>query len=146
MFAVLQYNEMKPRAICVADGALINGTPVAYAVAATGRKLSKATAHTKDIVTNAMNFDGVNAVFEQTDAEHEAIADGALCIRVPLEKGDIIATTELTPTSLSVGDPLTVDAGKYVKDTAGTPVGDLVYGGVYENPWGLEMYIVEVVA
>ena len=145
MFAVLQYNELKPRAICVADGALINGTPVAYSVSANGRKLTKATAHTKDIVTNAMNFDGINAILEQTDAEHEAIADGALCIRVPLEKGDIIATTELTTTGLSVGDALTVSAGKYVKDSGNTPAGDLVYGGVYDNPWGLDMYIVEVV-
>lgn len=145
MFAEVQINELKPRAICVANGALTNGAPVAYAVTSNGRTLTKATAATKDVVTNAKNFDYLNAIFEQTDAEHEEIADGALCIRVPLERGDIFATTELTVTSLSVGDPLTVSAGKYVKDTAQSPAGDLVYGGVYDNPWGLTMYKVEVV-
>lgn len=146
MFAEVQINELKPRAICVANGALTNGMPVAYAVTENGRTLTKATATTKDIVTNAKNFDGINAIMEQTDAEHEEIVDGALCIRVPLEKGDIIATTELTTTGLSVGDPLTVSAGKYVKDSSQSPAGDLVYGGEYENPWGLNMYKVEVVA
>lgn len=143
MFAEVQINELKPRAICVANEALVNGAPVAYNAAT--RKLSKATGKSLYVVTNAKNFDGINAVKEPTDAEHEAIAADALCIRVPLELGDIFATTEVTTTNLSAGDPVIPSAGKYIKDTAGTSTSGLKYLGVYDNPWGLNMYMIECV-
>ena len=103
MFAEVQINEFKPRAICVANEALVNGAPVDYSAAT--RKLAKAAGKSHYVVTNAKNYDGINAVKEPTDAEHETIASGALCIRVPLELGDIFATTEVTTTNLSAGDP-----------------------------------------
>lgn len=143
MFCEVQINEMKPRAICVANEALTNGAPVAYAPAT--RKLSKATGASHYIVTNAKNYDGINAVKEPTEAEHEEIASGDLCIRVPLELGDIIATTELTTTDLSAGDPVVPSAGKYVKDTDSPSTSGLVYLGAYDNPWNLNMYMVECV-
>lgn len=143
MFCEVKINEFKPRAICVASEALTNGAPVAYT--ASTRKLSKATGASHYIVTNAKNFDGINAVKEPTDAEHEAIAADALCIRVPLELGDIIATTEVTTTSLSAGDPVIPSAGKYIKDTAQSSTSGLVYLGEYENPWGLNMYMIECI-
>ena len=144
MFVEVQFNELKPRMICTANEALVNGAPVAYTAAT--RKLAKATAATKYVVTNAKNYDGINAVMEPTDAEHEAIASGDLCIRVPLEIGDVFATTEVTTTNLSVGDPITVATGKFAKDTAQTPAGGMVYLGTYDNPWGLNMYMIEVIA
>ena len=144
MFVEVQINEMKPRKICTADGALTNGAAVAYDPA-TG-KLSAATGDVMYVVTNAKNFDGINAVMEPTEAEHEAIANGDLCIRVPLELGDIIATTEVTATSLSAGDHVKASAGKFIKDTAQSPTGKLVFLGAYENPWNLDMYKIEVVA
>ena len=143
MFVEVQINEMKPRAICVASEALTNGAPVAYNAAT--RKLSKATGASHYIVTNAKNFDGYNAVFEQTDAEHEEISADGLCIRVPLELGDIIATTEVTKGSLAAGDPVIPSAGKYIKDTAQSSTSGLVYLGEYENPWGLNMYMIECI-
>ena len=143
MFCEIQINELKPRAICVASEALTNGAPVAYNPAT--RKLSKATGASHYIVTNAKNFDGYNAAFEQTDAEHEAIAADGLCIRVPLELGDIVATTEVTTTSLSAGDPVIPSSGKYIKDTATTSTSGLVYLGAYDNPWGLNMYMIECI-
>ena len=144
MFAEVQINELKPRMICVANEALTNGAPVAYTAAT--RKLAKATGATKYVVTNAKNYDGINAVKEPTDAEHETIASGDLCIRVPLELGDVFATTEVTTTSLSAGDPVIASAGKYIKDTADTSDSGLVYLGAYDNPWGLNMYSIEVIA
>ena len=143
MFAEVQINELKPRAICVANEALVNGAAVAYDPAT--RKLSKATGASHYVVTNAKNYDGINAVIEPTDAEHEDIASGALCIRVPLEIGDIFATTEVTTTSLSAGDPVIPSSGKYIKDTAQTSTSGLVYLGEYENPWGLNMYMIECI-
>ena len=143
MFAIVQYNELKPRAISVASEAMVNGAAVAYNPAT--RKLSKATGASHFVVTNAKNYDGINAVMEPTDAEHETIASDDLCIRVPLQLGDIFATTEVTTTSLSAGDPVIPSAGKYIKDTAQTSTSGLVYLGTYENPWGLNMYMIECV-
>ena len=143
MFCEVQINMLKPRAICVASEALTNGAPVAYNPAT--RKLSKATGASHYIVTNAKNFDGINAVMEQTEAEHEEIKADALCIRVPLELGDIVATTEVTTTNLSAGDPVIPSAGKYIKDTAQSSTSGLVYLGEYENPWGLNMYMIECI-
>ena len=143
MFCEVQINELKPRAICVASEALTNGAAVAYDPAT--RKLGKASDASHYIVTNAKNFDGINAVKEPTEAEHETIASGDLCIRVPLELGDIIATTEVTTTNLSAGDAVIPSAGKYVKDTADTSTSGLVYLGAYENPWNLDMYMIECV-
>lgn len=143
MFAEVQINELKPRAICVANEALTNGAAVAYDPAT--RKLAKASGASHYVVTNAKNYDGINAVMEPTDAEHETIASGALCIRVPLELGDIFATTEVTTTGLSAGTAVIPSAGKYVKDTAQTSTSGLVYLGAYENPWNLDMYMIECV-
>ena len=142
MFAEVQINELKPRMICVADGALVNGAPVAYTASSAGRKLAKATSDTPYVVTNAKNFDGINAIMEQTDAEHEEIANGALCIRVPLELGDLFATTEVTAGSAAVGAKFGVaSSGKYAADANGK----FVFHGAYENPWGLNMYTLEYV-
>ena len=143
MFAIVQYNELKPRALCVASEALTNGAAVAYNAAT--RQLGKATGKSMYVVTNSKNYDGINAVKEPTDAEHETIASGDICIRVPLQLGDIFATTEVTTTNLSAGDAVIPSAGKYVKDTADTSTSGLVYLGAYENPWGLNMYMVECV-
>ena len=143
MFAIVQYNELKPRAICVANEALTNGAAVAYDAAT--RKLSKATGESHYVVTNSKNYDWINAVIEPTDAEHETIASGDLCIRVPLQLGDIFATTEVTTTNLSAGDAVIPSAGKYIKDTAQTSTSGLVYLGAYENPWNLDMYMIECV-
>ena len=143
MFAIVQYNELKPRAISVASEALVNGAAVSYNPAT--RKLAKATGASHFVVTNAKNFDGINAVMEQTDAEHEEIKQNDLCIRVPLQLGDIFASTEVTTTGLSAGDPVIPSAGKYIKDTAQTSTSGLVYLGTYDNPWGLNMYMIECI-
>ena len=141
MFAEVQINELKPRMICVADGALVNGAPVSYEATSTGRKLTAATADTPYVVTNAKNYDGINAVMEPTDAEHEEILDGDLCIRVPLELGDLFATTEVTAGSAEVGAKFGVSGGKYAADENGK----FVFHGAYENPWNLQMYTLEYV-
>ena len=143
MFAIVQYNELKPRAISVANEAMVNGAAVAYDPAT--RKLSKATGASHFVVTNAKNYDGINAVIEPTDAEHEEIKANGLCIRVPLQLGDIFATTEVTTTNLSAGDAVIPSAGKYIKDTAQTSTSGLVYLGTYENPWNLDMYMIECI-
>lgn len=97
------------------------------------------------LIDNAPNYDGINAVIAPTDADFESIASGALCLLVPTFVGERYATTELTPTSLSVGDALIASAGKFVKG-AQNDVCDWVYGGTYADPTGLTMYIVERVA
>lgn len=143
MFVEVQINELKPRMICTANEAMTNGAPVAYTAAT--RKLAKASAASHYIVTNAKNFNGINAVKEPTEAEHETIATGDLCIRVPLELGDVFATTEVTTTGLSAGDPVIPSAGKYIKDTASPSTSGLIYLGAYANPWGLDMYSIECI-
>lgn len=140
MFAKVQINEHKPMKICKASAALKNGAPVAYAPAT--ETVSAATgADPMYVVISAQKFEGMNAILEPNDAQFEDIAANDLCIRMPLERGDIIATTEVTTSSLSVGDKLTATSGKFAKASSG---GNCVYLGAYENPWGLNMYRIEV--
>lgn len=143
MFVEIQINELKPRMICTANEALTNGAPVSYTAAT--RKLAKASGASHYVVTNAPSYDDIYAVMEPTAAEHETIESGALCIRVPLELGDVFGTTEVTTTSLNAGDHVIPSAGKYVKDTATNSTSGLVYLGRYDNPWGLDMYTIECV-
>jgi hypothetical protein len=58
----------------------------------------------------------------------------------------VFATTEVTTTGLTAGDPVIASAGKYIKDTASPSASGLIYLGAYENPWGLNMYSIEVIA
>ena len=89
------------------------------------------------------NYDGVNAVIEPLDSAFEDIAAGARVNRIPTRVGERYATTELTVTGLSAGNALAVSSGKFVKASSGSS--DWIYGGVYNNPYGLTMYIVEKV-
>lgn len=87
------------------------------------------------------NYDGINAVIQPLEKDCEDIAQGARYNKIPTVKGERYATTELTLGSLQVGDTLTTASGKFV---AGS--GKWKYQGVYANPYGLTMYIVERVS
>lgn len=137
MFVRVQAHEMKPIMNCVASEEMVNGAPAAYTAYG---KLEKADAETKYIVVSAEDFTGKNACIEPTDAEHEVIKEGDLCLRFTMEIGDVIATDQITATGLDVGDALVPNAGKFVKSESATAY---VYGGAYENPWGLDMHRVE---
>ena len=139
MFVRVQAHEMKPIMNCYANEDMVNGAPAAYTAYG---KLAKANAETKYIVVSAENFDGINACIEPTDADHETIKAGALCLRFPMEVGDVIATDQITATGLNIGDALVPAAGKFVKSESATAY---VYGGAYENPWGLDMHRVECI-
>lgn len=138
MFVRVQAHEMKPIMNCVAGEALVNGAPVAYDAA--NASLTKASAETNYIVVAAENFNGHNACIEPNDAAFEEIKSGALCLRFPVEVGDVIATDQITATGLTVGDYVVPSAGKFVESENATAY---VYGGEYDNPWGLSMHRVE---
>lgn len=90
------------------------------------------------------NYDGINAVVEPKEADFENIASGARVNRIPTRVGERYATTELTVGSLTAGDAIVVSSGKFVAAGASTAY-NWIYGGVYNNPYGLTMYIVEKV-
>ena len=139
MFVRVQAHEMKPIMNCVAGEDMINGAPAAYTAYG---NLVNATAETKYIVVSAEDLTGKNACIEPTDADHEQIKTGALCLRFPMEVGDVIATDQIAAAGLKVGDALTAKAGKFEKAEGATAY---VYGGAYENPWGLDMHRVECI-
>lgn len=139
MFAKLQYNELKPVMIVKASADLVNGAPVSYAPA-TGTVGVATGADPMYVVTSAQKFEGINAVIEPSDDMLEEIKNGELCLRIPLERGDRFATTEVSGTP-ALGDKLTATSGKFAKASTG---GNCAYCGTYDNPWGLAMHIIEV--
>ena len=140
MLAYLQVDELKPIRIVTASEALTRGAVVAPG--STDKTVAKATATTGyGLVDIQKNYNGINAVIEPSDADFESIASGSLCLYIPLYPGERFATTEVTTTSLSAGDKVKATSGKFAKDSSG----NCVYRGTYANPWGLDMYIIEVI-
>lgn len=139
MFVRVQAHELKPIMNVTAGEELVNGAPVAYAA---DGAVTKANAETDYVVVSAECWEGKNACIAPTDADFEKIEAGALCLRFPVEIGDVIATTEVEGAeSLVVGDALVAKNGKFAKAGAGEHT--YAFGGVYENPWNLKMYRVE---
>ena len=89
-----------------------------------------------------MEYNGINAVIEPVEKDNDTIVEGAMYLKEPTMLGERYATTELTATGLTVGDMVVVDGGKFVKPTK-TGAAFWKYQGVYENPFGVDMYIVE---
>lgn len=141
MFVRVQAHEMKPIMNCVAANELVSGAPVCYNAP---KQLETATANSDYIVVAAENFNGMNAVIEPTDADFGKIKEGELCLRFPFEVGDVIATTEVVvPESGEVeGIGMHVEGGKFVHGNVGKTL-EYICLGVYDNPWGLEMYKIE---
>lgn len=91
-------------------------------------------------VDRPRDFDGIHAVADYyLEKDFEEIKAGERVNRIPTRTGERYATTEVTTTGLAVGDKLGVSGGKFVKNTNGR----WIYGGEYQNPYGLAMYIVE---
>lgn len=144
MFVRVQAHEMKPLMNCVAVANLVSGAPVKYEAP---KHLNYANANSDYIVVAAENFNGLNAVIEPTDAYFDKIKEGDLCLRFPFEVGDVIATTEVeAPESGElVGIGMHVENGKFVEGFDGDNP-EYVCLGIYDNPWGLEMYKIERVS
>lgn len=89
-----------------------------------------------------LEYNDINAVIEPVEKDNDVIAKDALYLKEPTMLGERYATTELTAAGLSVGDMVAVANGKFVKPTA---TGSCIwkYQGTYENPFGVDMYIVE---
>ena len=89
-----------------------------------------------------IEYNGINAVIEPVAKDNDTIAEGAIYLKEPTMLGERYATTELTATGLNAGDMVVVNSGKFVKPTK-TGAAFWKYQGVYENPFGVNMYIVE---
>lgn len=138
MFVRVQAHEMKPLMNCVAASDLINGAPVAYD--AGERSLGTADRATEYIVVSGDTFGHMGAIIEPTDAMNEHIPAGELCLRYAPEVGDIFATTEFNLDDAYPGRGLGVSGGKFVAGNVGSI---FVCLGHYDNPWGLDMIMVE---
>lgn len=90
------------------------------------------------------NYDGINSVIDPKEADCEVVAQGAKYNKIPTFTGERYATTELTIGTLADGDPIVVTNGKFVAAGSGVSY-SWKYRGVYSNPYGLTMYIVEKV-
>lgn len=88
------------------------------------------------------NYDGINSIIEPTETAFEEIKSGDKVLVIAALTGTRYATTEVTATGLTVGDKLCASAGKFVKADTGKDY-SFIYDGVYDNPYGLNMYIVE---
>lgn len=127
MFVNLIVMDHKPIPQAVAEAAMVRGAAV------DGGKF---------IASVPKNYDGINAIKDPKWVESDEIAEGAIYNKVPTFVGERYATTEVTgAASLSVGAALT--AGANGKWAAGS--GDWKYGGVYANPYGVDMWIIEKV-
>ena len=89
-----------------------------------------------------IEYNDINAVIEPVEKDNDTIAEGAIYLKEPTMLGERYATTELTATGLNAGDMVVVNSGKFVKPTK-TGAAFWKYQGVYENPFGVNMYIVE---
>lgn len=144
MLRYLQVNEKKPLALMKAGAAMKKGAAIVKDY--TDGTVDNATA-TDGIflVDKANNYDGINAIIPQNDGGYEDIKEGEIVITIPLYVGERYATSELTVGSLNVGDLLKASAGKFVAGTT-NDVCNFVYQGEYDDPCGIKLYIVEVVA
>lgn len=112
-------------------GAIVNKT--------VDNKVNNATVAGFGFVDITPNYDGINAVVMPADEDFENIKNGALCLYIPVHSGERYATSECAE-GLTVGDKLGVgDNGKFAKNESG----EFVYGGIYDDPTGIKMYIVE---
>lgn len=118
-----------------------NGKPIPQEVAAEDMKRGVPLEGGAFLADKDKTYDGINAVIDPREKDCDVITQGAIYNKVPTRVGESYATTELTVAGLSVGDALTVVDGKFVKATvAGTY--EWVYGGVYDNPFDMTMYVV----
>ena len=128
MLSRLMEYEIKPIKQVVADKALKRGAPL------------EDGAYFADV---QKNYDGVNAVIEPMEKDFEDIAIGQRYNRIPTLLGERYATTEVEKGELNKGDMVKVQDGKFV--SAAGAEAEWMYDGVYDNPYGLDMYIVEKV-
>ena len=84
-------------------------------------------------------YNGINAVVEPSDGAFEAIKAGQKVLLIPVLPGERYATTEVDgANSLEIGADLKPENGKFKAGEGGW-----VYMGKYNDPTGLDMYIVE---
>lgn len=102
-------------------------------------KVANASAAGFGFVDITPNYDGINAVIIPSDGAFEDIKSGALCLYIPVHSGERYATSECAE-GLAVGDKIGMgENGKF----AASESGEFVYGGIYDDPTGIKMYIVE---
>lgn len=77
---------------------------------------------------------------EPTDGEFETAETGTRVRVIHTLPGEMYATSELTDSGLTAGDPLKVSAGKFVKATPASDAHAWVYRGEYSDPTGIKMY------
>lgn len=126
MLVRLMEHEIKPVKQVVATADVKRGAPI----------------DTNYIIDVPKNYDGINAVIEPGELDFEDIKAGQMYNRIPVLLGDRYATTEVDgATALNVGDTIGDNGtGKFASTGTG-----YIFGGEYDNPFGVKMYIVEKV-
>ena len=143
MLRFLQVTEDKQISILDAGEAMVRGGTITKDYS--DGTVDKATAATNFYLADvAPNSNGINAIITPTDAGFEAIAAGDKVLVVPTYVGERYATTELTIGALVKGNYLKSAGGKFVAAEA-SDNSTWVYGGLYSDPTGLTMYVVEKV-
>lgn len=143
MIRTLQCIDHKNIPVVTASADLKRGAIVTKTV---DNKVDNASAAGFGFVDITPNYDGINAVVIPSDGDFENIESGALCLYIPVHSGERYATSEVVASGLTKGDMLTFGAsdnvGKLVEVESGK-TGEFVYGGAYDDPTGIKMYIVE---
>lgn len=114
---------------------------MAVTISTANANCSKATGVGHYLVDIPKSYTGIYAIVNPEDDAFESIASGAFVNIIPTYVGDRFATDQVTPTGLSVGDPLDVTAGVFAEATSGDAY-QWVYGGTFADPTGT-MYIIE---
>lgn len=93
------------------------------------------------VAVREIQYNGMNAVYTPRPKDNDDIKVGDLYTRVPVLKGERIATDLVTDAaSLAQGDPITVTDGKFAKGAEGD---GYKFCGEYPNTLGVAMYILE---
>jgi len=99
------------------------------------------------VAMREIQYNGENAVYTPRPKDNDDIKTGDLYTRVPVLKGERIATDLVTDAAgLTQDDPITVTDGKFAKETVagdGAAKGGYKFCGEYANTLGVTMYILE---
>jgi hypothetical protein len=143
MLRDLQVKKNKPIEIMTTAAEMVRGTVVAKTLS-DGTVAAVSSGLGDYLVNGSKEYTGIYAVVNPSDSVHDTIAAGAKCQVVNTFVGERYASSEVTPGTADIGDPMNVSSGKFVK-AAGASAYQWVYGGLQVDPTG-RLPIIEKVA
>lgn len=143
MLRYLQVNANKPIKVTYASEIMKQGMAVSADYA--NDEVDKATGIGEFLVDVPKSYNGIDAIIAPADNAFEDIAAADKVLRIPTYVGERYATSALTIGSLTVGAAIKAASGLFVAAVSQDLYG-WVYGGLYDDPTGETMYIIERVA